>query len=88
MQAIKRFYLAGRLKINIFANFFKLGNKEVLYMKGINRIYSAPETQITEVRFEKDLLVATGGLGVGSGNGSKNVEGRQDGGSWGNGDWY
>lgn len=57
-------------------------------MKGINRIYSAPETQITEVRFEKDLLQATSGLGVGSNNGNKNVEGRQDGGSWGNGDWY
>ena len=57
-------------------------------MEATNRIYSTPETQITEVSFERDLLQGTSGLGVGSGNGSKNAESRQDGGSWGNGDWY
>ena len=51
------------------------------------QFYNTPVTEIVELRFETGLL-QTSGLGVGSGNGSKNVESRQDGGSWGNGDWY
>ena len=51
------------------------------------QFYKAPVTEVVELRFETRLL-QTSGLGVGSGNGSKDVESRQDGGSWGNGDWY
>ena len=52
-----------------------------------NQFYKAPVTEVVELRFETGLLQASG-LGVGSGNGSQNIESREDGGSWGNGGWY
>lgn len=51
------------------------------------QLYNTPVTEIVELGFETGLL-QTSGLGVGSGNGSQNIEGREDGGSWGNGGWY
>lgn len=46
-----------------------------------------PVSEMVELRFDNSLL-QTSGLGVGSDNGSRNIENREDGGSWGNGDWY
>lgn len=52
------------------------------------QFYKAPVTEVVELRFETGLLQASG-LGVGSENGgSQIIEGRDDGGSWGNGGWY
>lgn len=52
------------------------------------QFYKAPVTEVVEIRFETALLQASRGLGIGSGNGSQNIESREDGGSWGNGGWY
>ena len=57
------------------------------FMDTKNQFYNTPVTEIVELRFENGLL-QTSGLGVGSGNGSQNIESREDGGSWGNGGWY
>ena len=56
-------------------------------MKMSNTLYESPVAEIVELRFETSLL-QTSELGVGSGNGSNSIESREDGGSWGNGDWY
>lgn len=66
-------------------SFNKDNNERVMGTE--KKFYNTPVTEIVELGFEADLL-QTSGLGVGSGNGSQNVESRQDGGSWGNGDWY
>lgn len=53
----------------------------------IKKKFYYPESEMVELIIDNSLLQASG-LGVGSGNGSRNVEEREDGGSWGNGDWY
>lgn len=65
---------------------FEIDNN-LRFMDTKNQFYNTPVTEVVELRFETGLLQASG-LGVGSGNGSKIIEDRVDGGSWGNGDWY
>lgn len=53
----------------------------------IKEYYLAPEASVVEFRMECGILEASG-LGIDSSNGSKETEGRQDGGDWGDGSWY
>jgi len=51
-------------------------------------LYEAPATEIVAVKFERTFCLSDRSLGLSSSTGGDdNVEDRQDGGVWGNGDW-
>ena len=55
-------------------------------MKIMKKTYSSPTSETVEVKM-KGILCGSE-LGMDGASGDRNVEGREDGGSWGNGDWY
>ena len=50
------------------------------------QFYESPTSETVEVKM-KGILCGSE-LGMDGASGDRNVEGREDGGSWGNGDWY
>ena len=52
----------------------------------IKKLYEAPTSETVEVKMNGILCDSQ--LGTDGTSGDRNVEGREDGGSWGNGDWY
>ena len=58
-------------------------------MKAMKEFYEAPVCEVLEVKFEGMLCLSNRSLGIGNSSSSdNNVEDRQNGGTWGNGDWF
>ena len=55
----------------------------------MKEFYEAPVCEVLEVKFEGMLCLSNRSLGIGNSSSSdNNVEDRQNGGTWGNGDWF
>ena len=57
-------------------------------MKRSKEFYEAPAMEVAEVKFEGLICSSNKSMGLEGTGGSKNVEGREDGGNWGGDDGW